>query len=59
MKSIIILVGAVLLIFTSGCVVHEHRGGGDFHEWHGHGYGYHSGYYHHDPDPGVSVRIHD
>jgi hypothetical protein len=60
MKSILLLIGAVALLTTTGCVVSEHRGGGyyDRHEYRGHGeYREHSGY-RHDPEPGVNVRIH-
>jgi hypothetical protein len=59
MKSILLFIGALTLLTTSGCVIRERRGGGEFHErgeYRGHEYREHSGYI--APDAGVNVRIH-
>ncbi len=50
MKTIIFLIGAVILLTTAGCiVVPEHR-----HGWHHHEYRE----YHSYPEPGVDLHIH-
>ena len=64
MKTILLLASALALMTTSGCIVRDHRGGGEFHEhgeWRGHGYdrNYHEhSEFRREPEAGVNVRIH-
>lgn len=63
MKTILLLISALTLLTTSGCIIPE-----DHRDYHGHGeYRDHEGYreheyrehseHHGEPEPGVSVRI--
>ena len=61
MKRILLLLSAVTLLTTAGCIFPGHRGGG---EYRGHeGYRDHREYREHSeyrsaPEPGIDVRLH-
>ena len=61
MKFTLLLISAITLLTTAGCIFPGPRGGGqyrDHSEYRGHGeYRWHSGYRSY-PEPGVNIRIH-
>lgn len=62
MKHILLLMGVVALLMSTGCIFPGgHHGGGEYHdggEYHGHGeYREHSEYRSY-PEPGVVIKIH-
>jgi hypothetical protein len=51
LKAIFLGLAAAMMLGTTGCVIHEHRGYGEIHE-----HEWHHGYYH--EEPGVDVHLH-
>ena len=60
-KYIVLFIGALTLLTTSGCIFPGHRGGGEYRdggEYRGHGEYRGQPEYRGSPEPGVDIRIH-